>query len=126
LLKYVDVLDNGTYLVQVPRRAPLIELLPEERKVLEGTVRSATSAQRDVLRARIILLASAGKRNDEIQVALRVSKPVVVKWRSRFATKRLAGLIDEGGRGRKRIYDAQMRHRIAATACTTPPAEIGT
>ena len=89
-------------------------------------MRSSTSAQRDVLRARIVLLASAGKRNDEIQLALRVSKPVVVKWRSRFAAKRLAGLFDEGGRGRKRVYDAETRHRIAATACTTPPADVGT
>jgi putative transposase len=104
----------------------VIELLPEERKALEVTVRSATSAQRDVLRAKIVLLAASGKRNDEIQGALMVSKPVVVKWRSRFAIKRLAGLVDEAGRGRKRVYDAQMRHRIAATACTTPPAEVGT
>ena len=110
----------------MPRRAPVIDLLPEERRTLEATVRSATSAQRDVLRARIVLLASAGKRNDEIQIALRVSKPVVVKWRSRFSAKRLAGLVDEGGRGRKRVYDAEMRHRIAATACTTPPADVGT
>jgi transposase len=72
------------------------------------------------------LLAAAGKRNDQIQNELSISKPVVIKWRSRFVAKRLAGLVDESGRGRKRTYDAEVRHRIAATACTTPPQEVGT
>jgi transposase len=71
-------------------------------------------------------LAADGKRNNEIQKALHVSKPVVVKWRSRFAGQRLKGLTDEAGRGRKRKYDAETRHRIAAMACTTPPESMGT
>jgi putative transposase len=110
----------------VPRHAPVVELTSEERRTLEGTVRSSTAAQRDVLRAKIVLLAAAGHRNDQIQRELSLSKPVVIKWRSRFVAKRLAGLSDEPGRGRKRIYDAEVRHRIAATACTTPPEQVGT
>ena len=73
-----------------------------------------------------MLLAAAGRRNDQIQEELSLSKPVVIKWRRRFVTKRLAGLVDEPGRGRKRTYAAEMRHRIAATACTTPPEAVGT
>lgn len=110
----------------MPRHAPVVELTADERRTLETTIRSSKSAQRDVLRARIVLLAAAGRQNDQIQTELAVSKPVVIKWRSRFALKRLAGLVDEPGRGRKRTYDAEVRHRIAAMACTTPPAEIGT
>jgi transposase len=64
------------------------------------------AAQRDVLRARIVLLAAAGRRNEQIQEALQISKPVVVKWRRRSAFDRLAGLGDQAGRGRKRKYDA--------------------
>ncbi|HET9178491.1 MAG TPA: IS630 family transposase [Terriglobia bacterium] len=93
---------------------------------LESMVRSASAAQRDVLRSRIVLLAAEGQRNDQIQEALGVSKPVVIKWRRRFALDRLPGLVDEPGRGRKRKYDAALRHRIAATACTTPPESVGT
>jgi len=107
------------------RRAPQIDLTSEERKTLEGMRRSPTTAQRDVLRARIILMAADGRRNEEIQAALGVSKPVVIKWRSRFAVSRLNGLADEPGRGRKRKYDAETRHRIAATACNTPPESVG-
>jgi transposase len=93
---------------------------------LENVVRSPSAAQRDVLRARVVLLAAEGQRNEEIQGRLGVSKPVVIKWRRRFAADRLAGLADEPGRGRRRKYDADIRHRIAATACSTPPASVGT
>lgn len=108
------------------RRAPDIALTLNERQALERVVRSASAEQRDVMRARIVLRAAAGRRNDEIQRELGVSKPVVVKWRGRFAAKRLDGLADEPGRGRKRLYDAEIRHRIAATACREPPASVGT
>src|ERR1700693_2973614 len=107
------------------RRAPQIDLAAEERTSLENIVRSPSAAQRDVLRARIVLLAAAGRRNEQIQEALQISKPVVVKWRRRFSCDRLAGLVDQAGRGRKRKYDAAIRHRIAATACSPPP-ESGT
>jgi transposase len=73
-----------------------------------------------------VLLAGEGKRNQEIQTALGVSKPVVIKWRRRFAASRLHGLADEPGRGRRRKYDAEIRHRIAATACGEPPSGAGT
>jgi transposase len=61
-----------------------------------------------------------------MQERLKVSKPVVIKWRRRFAAQRLAGLADQPGRGRKRKYDPATRHRIAATACSTPPESVGT
>ena len=108
------------------RRAPQIELSAEERQTLERTTRSPSAEQREVTRARIVLLAAEGRRNEQIQRMLGVSKPVVVKWRGRFAARRLEGLADEPGRGRKRTYDAQIRHQIAATACSEPPASVGT
>jgi putative transposase len=108
------------------RRAPEIELSSEERTTLETIVNSPSAAQRDVLRARIVLRAAEGQRNEQIQAGLAVSKPVVIKWRRRYAAQRLAGLVDQSGRGRKRKYDAVIRHRIAATACSTPPESVGT
>ena len=108
------------------RRAPQIELSAEERQTLERITRSPSAEQREVTRARIVLLAAEGRRNEQIQRMLGVSKPVVVKWRGRFAARRLEGLVDEPGRGRKRTYDAQIRHQIAATACSEPPASVGT
>jgi putative transposase len=108
------------------RRAPKIELTAEERRSLQAMVASPCAPQRDVLRARIVLLAAEGRRNEEIQDELKVSKPVVIKWRRRYAVHRLEGLVDQPGRGRKRKYDVAVRHRIAATACSTPPESFGT
>ena len=108
------------------RRAPQIELTSPERMTLESILRSPCAAQRDVLRARVVLLAAEGQRNEQIQQTLDVCKPVVIKWRRRFARDRMAGLVDQPGRGRKRKYDAALRHRIAATACGTPPESLGT
>jgi transposase len=113
-------------MVCMARKAPIIELNAEERKSLDNLVRSPTSPQRDVLRARIVLLAGEGKSNQDIQAVLGVSKPVVIKWRRRFAASRLQGLADEPGGGRPRKYDAEIRHRIAATACSEPPSGVGT
>ena len=98
----------------------------EERTALETRVRAPTTAQRDALRARIVLLAAQGHRNDQIQALLGVSKPVVIKWRRRFGPARLAGLADARGRGRNPTHDAELRHRIAATAGTPPPPGTGT
>ena len=108
------------------RRAPEIELTAEERQSLERIIRSPSSEQRRVIRARIVLMAAEGLRNEQIQTGLGISKPVVIKWRSRFATQRLEGLADESGRGRRRTYSVEIRHRIAATACSDPPASVGT
>ena len=73
------------------RRAPTIELTSEERRALQTIVTSPSAAQRDVLRAGIVWLAAEGRRNEEIQKELEVSKPVVVKWRRRYTVHRLEG-----------------------------------
>ena len=83
------------------RQAPTITLDAEEQTALETRVRAPTTVQRDALRARIVLLAAQGHRNDHIQARLGVSKPVVIQWRRRFSQTRLAGLADARGRGRK-------------------------
>jgi hypothetical protein len=108
------------------RRAALIELTGEERMTLESMVHSPSSAQRDVLRAPIVLLAAARQRNEQIQENLQVLKPMVIERRRRFAADRLTGLVGEPGRGRKRKYDADIRHRNAATAWRTLPEAVGT
>ena len=98
------------------RRAPGIELSTEERKVLETTVRSSRSAVRDVLRARIVLLAAAGWESQDIAAELDVGQDTVSKWRRRYAEQRLGGLNDQPGRGRKRRYVDEAVERIICTS----------
>lgn len=102
------------------RPLPRMDLTPEERQELERIVRADSSEQRAVLRARIILLADECRSTEEIMNVLGISKPVVVKWRSRFARDRLNGLRDAPGRGRPRVIGADVRLKIATEACRPP------
>ncbi len=102
------------------RPCPRVDLTTDERSELERVVRAATSAQRDVMRARIVLLADEGLSTAQIMGALQVSKPAVVKWRSRFVKDRLGGLKDAPGRGRPRVLGPDVRLRIATEACRPP------
>jgi len=102
------------------RKAPEIRLTVNERKALQDIVRKDTSKQRMVLRAKIILLAAKGHRNKEIMEMLDISKPVVVKWRKRFAQDRLEGLNDAPRPGKPGIYGPEMRIKVAAEACKPP------
>jgi transposase len=77
----------------MPRATPYaISLSNREKSALQGVARKYTSSYFQVVRARVILMAARGLRND--QIALRVSLPrqIVSKWRKRFFEERLEGL----------------------------------
>lgn len=105
------------------RKATEVCLTKEERQELENIVRRSTSEQRMVLRGQIVLLAAEGYRNDKIMERLGVSKPVVVKWRKRFAEGRMAGLRDAPRSGKPRLHGADIRIQIAAEACKVPEGQ---
>jgi transposase len=101
--------------------AVTIELSDDERAQLEAWTRRRTSAQALAQRSRIVLLAADGLTNIEIAQRLGVGRPMVTKWRSRFAERRLDGLCDEPRRGRPRtITDEQVEQVIVTTLETTP------
>ena len=98
-----------------------IELTDDERAQLERWARRRTTAQALALRSRIVLLAAAGLKNTEIAEHLGTGRPMVTKWRKRFAEHRLDGLTDEPRPGRPRtITDAQVEEVIVRTLETTP------
>jgi transposase len=73
------------------------------------------------LRSRIVLAAAEGLKNTEIAERVGVTRPVVTKWRNRFAEDRLEGLLDEPRPGRPRtVTDAQVEEVIVKTLETTP------
>jgi transposase len=84
----------------MPRRSPyLIRLTPEEREVLEVRSRRYSLPYRDVVRAKLVLLAADGLENRVIGERLDLPREVVSKWRKRFFQERLAGLDDRPRRG---------------------------
>lgn len=89
----------------MPRKSPFIIILTEEEKdFLERTVRKYTSPYRDVIRAKIVLLAAQGLSNDLIASRLDTPRQIVSKWRKRFFGKRLQGLMENPRKGRPVIF----------------------
>lgn len=89
----------------MPRKSPYsISLDPEQRKILEAKARKYTAPYREVIRAKIILLAAQGLDNDQIGACLSVPRQIVSKWRKRFFEQGLAGLVDQPRRGRPPVF----------------------
>jgi len=98
-----------------------IVLSEVEREQLESWTRRRTSAQALAQRSRIVLLSADGLTNTEIAQRLGVGRPMVTKWRSRFAADRLDGLVDEPRPGQPRtVSDAQVEEVISKTLESTP------
>lgn len=94
----------------MPRESPFaIRLSREERRLLELRSRQYTLPYRDVVRARLVLLAADGLENTEIGERLNLPRPVVSKWRQRFFRERLAGLEERPRRGRPSGFSPSRR-----------------
>ncbi len=92
----------------MPRKSPYrIRLSRAERATLEAMARKYTSSYREVVRARIVLYAAAGLRNNEIAARLDTPRQIVSKWRKRFFEQRLAGLEERQRRGRPVRFSPQ-------------------
>ena len=78
-----------------------VELSEDEERELRQRAARYTLPHREVQRAKIVLMAAAGLENGEIARRLEVRVDTVRKWRKRFFERRLAGLDEAPGRGRK-------------------------
>jgi transposase len=76
-------------------KLPELALTEDERATLQRWARRAKSSQALGLRCRIVLACAEGASNAAVATQLRVSRPTVTKWRSRFVARRLEGLADE-------------------------------
>ncbi len=85
----------------MPRTSPYgIVLDRGERERLETRARSYTLPYRDVIRAKVILMAAEGMRNKEIGECLGMPREIVSKWRKRFFEEGLPGLEERPRGGR--------------------------
>ncbi len=93
----------------------------DERQTLERWARRRASSQALALRCRIVLACAEGLSNVEAGKRLGVHAATVGKWRGRFATHRLEGLVDEPRPGAPRtITDEQVERVITKTLEETP------
>ncbi len=101
------------YTIYMSRKAPVIELTPEEETTLESWSRSGKTEQRMAFRGKIIIAASEGKENKVIARELGTTLSTVGKWRCRFSESRINGLSDASRPGVTPLYDDdQLQKRI--------------
>jgi transposase len=81
------------------RVAAKVVLSDEERVELSKLARSRLSSVRLAQRARIVLLAAEGMRNQEIAGLLGIGRIQVARWRGRYVQRRLAGIERDLPRG---------------------------
>src|SRR6266540_6717170 len=103
-------------------KAREVRLKPKDRKVLEACCRSPVTLQREVKRARIVLLAADGLSTRSIAKEVGVQPRIVSKWRHRFADHGLAGLNDRPRAAKQPIYGPATNKRILALLDKPPPA----
>ena len=96
----------------MPRTSPFaVALSKQEHAELRRRARKYTSPYRDVIRAKIVLLASQGFSNEVIATRLGTPRQVVSKWRQRFYAERLPGLNEQPRGGRPPRFSPQRRGR---------------
>ena len=103
------------------RAKPPLVLTEEERDTLEGWVRRRTTAQALAQRARIVLRCATGANNQVVAREVGVTRLTVGRWRRRFVTTRVDGLLDEPRPGAPRtITDADVERVVQLTLETVP------
>jgi transposase len=87
------------------RKSPyVLDLTAEQRQELEARARRYTLPYREVVRAKIVLMAAQGLDNDEIAARLDTRREIVSKWRKRFFEQGLAGLEERPRGGRPPVF----------------------
>src|ERR1700712_2387763 len=99
-----------------------VHLSRKDREVLEACCRSPTTIQRDLKRARIVLLAAAGRSTRSIAKEVGVQPRIVSLWRHRYADNGLEGLQDKPRPGKQPIYTKATDKRILKLLDKSPPA----
>jgi CRP-like cAMP-binding protein len=96
----------------MPRKSPyLLTLTHGQRAALEGRSHRYTLPYRDVVRAKIVLMAAEGMDNDEIAARLDTRREIVSKWRKRFFEEGLVGLEERSRTGRPGVFSPRGRDR---------------
>ncbi|MCW5967162.1 MAG: helix-turn-helix domain-containing protein [Blastocatellales bacterium] len=105
----------------MPKKKYIVALSDTEREELEQLLRSGKHRTRKITRARILLKAAAGCRDEEIVEALGVGRVTVERVRQRFVERGLEALNDSPRPGKKPKLDAKGEARLIAEACSEAP-----
>ena len=104
-----------------PLHATDPDLSEAQRQELQRWVRRSKAAQALVLRARIVLEATAGKSDMEVAGQLGTTRATVGKWRRRFLVSGCDGSLDEPRPGAPRTIGDDDVERVVVKMLETIP-----
>lgn len=106
----------------MPAKKYKVSLSEEERQDLETLLSRGKHASRTLSRARIMLKAAEGWKDEQIMTALDVSRSMVEAVRQRCVEEGVeAALYDKPRPGQKPKLSGVQQAHLIATACSAPP-----
>jgi transposase len=106
----------------MPAKKYVVKLEESERASLLEMLNRGKHAARKLMRARILLKADEGWRDQDIAEALETSRSTVEQVRQRFVEDGLANALNEKKRpGAQRKLDGKQEAYLIATACSKTP-----
>ena len=105
----------------MPAKKYHVELTVAERATLEQMLRRGTHSARRLTRARILLKAADGLRDDEMAEAVETSLPTIERTRKRFTEVNLGALDEKPRPGTKPVLNERGEARLIAEACSNAP-----
>lgn len=105
----------------MPKKKYIVKLNDAEREQLEKMLQSGNHPTRKLTRARILIKASDGWKDDQIATALGIGRSTVERTRESFVERGLDAIKDRPRPGKKPKLDAKVEARLVAEACSMPP-----
>jgi transposase len=104
------------------RTSRRITVSDKDRIDLEQVIRNGNTPQKVALRARVVLLSADGTATGQIMSQLGTTTPTISRWRNRYETTGVAGLLKDRSRpGRKRrIGETKVREVVERTLREKP------
>jgi transposase len=100
----------------------IVDLSEDERGALLALLGKGVASVRKLARARILLLADAGRTDQEIAAALHVHRVTVERARRRFVEGGMDRALNEQPRPGGRLkLDGKQEAMLVALACSAPP-----
>jgi transposase len=97
-----------------------IILTDQEKQELLVWSRAQKLDYRYVLRSKIILMSAEGEKYKKIMSELKITRPVISKWKNRFVAMRIDGLKDAYRSGKPPTYTEKDNARVIHLACSKP------
>lgn len=108
----------------MPKKLYIVDLTNEEREELVELTRKGQASARKLTRARILLKAAEGWKDEQIVAALDTSDSTVERTRKRFVEGGLGKALNDDPRpGAKRKLDGRGEAYLIAITCSEPPDE---